>query len=188
MALKQGVQSLPISEREYLEGEQVSDIKHELIDGQVYAMVGARANHGRISGNVFSSFFNQLRNTPCEPFFADMKVKAGKNFFYPDIVVACEDEQNEYYRDAPLIIVEVLSATTRKKDHTLKRLSYQNLPSLQEYVLIEQDIVDVEICRRNNHWQPEHHYLGDVVYFAAIDLRLPVEEIYMRVTNQDILR
>ena len=97
-----------------------------------------------------------------------MKVKTGKRFFYPDIVVACEKEKNDYYRNSPLIIVEVLSSSTRKKDHTLKRLSYQNLPSLQEYVLVEQDIVGIE------------------VYFAAIDLYLSVEEIYARVINKEL--
>jgi Uma2 family endonuclease len=148
-------------------------------------MAGASANHGRLSGTIFNAFFNQLNNTPCEPFLADMKVKVGTKFFYPDVMVACDDEKEDYYRQSPLIIVEVLSHSTRKRDHTLKRLNYQSLPSLKEYVLIEQAIVDVEICRRDNHWQPEHYYLGDKVYFAAIDLYLPVDDIYARVVNDE---
>ena len=162
-------------------------MKRELIEGNAYAMAGTSADHGRIAGNLFAAFLRHLqeRKTPCEPFQADMKVKAGKNFFYPDVLISCEEEENEYYRNAPLIIVEVVSQSTRKKDNTL-RLSYQNLPSLQEYVLLEQDFVDVEICRRNNHWRPEHYYLGDEVYFAAIELTLPVEEIYARVMNNDM--
>ncbi|MCI5121737.1 MAG: Uma2 family endonuclease, partial [Candidatus Electrothrix sp. AUS4] len=88
--------------------------------------------------------------------------------------------------NAPLLIVEVVSQSTRKKDNTLKRLSYQTLPSLEEYVLIEQDFVDVEMCRRSKHWWPEHYYLGDVVHFASIDLTLSVEDIYARVMNDDM--
>jgi Uma2 family endonuclease len=177
-----------ISEQEYLEGELLSDVKHEFIDGFVYAMAGASADHGRIAGNLFAAFLRHLqeRKSPCEPFLADMKVKAGQKFFYPDALVSCEQEENEYYRNAPLLIVEVVSQSTRKKDNTIKRLSYQNIHSLEEYVLIEQDFVDVEVCRRTNCWRPEHYYLGDAVHFASIDLTLPVEDIYTRVMNDDM--
>lgn len=64
--------------------------------------------------------------------------------------------------------------------------SYQTLPSLEEYVLIEQDFVDVEVCRRSKRWWPEHYYLGDTVHFASIDLTLSVEDIYARVMNDDM--
>lgn len=177
-----------ISEQEYLDGELLSDVKHEFIDGSVYAMAGASADHGRIAGNLFAAFLRHLqeRKSPCEPFLADMKVKTGQKFFYPDVLVACEQEENEYYRNAPLLIVEVVSQSTRKTDNTVKRLSCQNIPSLEEYVLIEQDFVDLEVCRRANHWRPEHYYLGDAVHFASIDLTLPVEDIYARVMNDDM--
>lgn len=92
--------------------------------------------------------------------------------------------QNGYSEDA-LIIVEVLSKSTRRTDQTIKRLRYQGLANLQEYVLIEPEFVDVEICRRKNHWQSERYYMGDEVYFAAIDLTLTVEQIYARVINED---
>jgi len=108
-------------------------------------------------------------------------------FFYPDVIVVCDDQtEDDYYTESPKIIVEVLSKSTRRTDQTLKRSAYQKLPSLEEYVLIEQDFVDVEICRRSNGWRSEHYYLGDEVYFAAIDLRLPVEAIYARVVNDDM--
>ncbi|MGX9728795.1 MAG: Uma2 family endonuclease [Candidatus Electronema sp. VV] len=189
MPLPQHELAQQISEKEYLEGELLSDAKHEFIDGAVYAMAGASADHGRIAGNLFAAFLRHLqeRKSPCEPFQADMKVKAGKKFFYPDVLVSCEQEENDYYRNAPLLIVEVVSPSTRKTDNTVKRLTYQNLPSLKEYVLIEQDFVDVEVCRRINHWRPEHYYLGDAVHFASVDLTLPVKDIYARVMNDDML-
>lgn len=188
MPLPQQQPQQQISEQEYLDGELLSDVKHEFIDGSVYAMAGASADHGRIAGNLFAAFLRHLqeRKSPCEPFLADMKVKTGNKFFYPDVLISCEQEENDYYRNAPVLIVEVVSQSTRKKDNTIKRLSYQNISSLEEYVLIEQDFVDIEICRRKKHWRPEHYYLGDEVHFASIDLTLPVEDIYARVMNDDM--
>lgn len=74
-----------------------------------------------------------------------------------------------------------------KIDHTLNRQAYQSLNSLQEYVVIEQDVVDIEVCCLNRHWQSEHYFLGDEVYFESIDLHLPVASIYERVENEDVL-
>jgi len=171
-----------ISPEEYLAGELISETKHEYIDGEVYAMTGTSLNHGRIVSNLTRLLGNHLANTPCDVFAADIKV-----FFYPAVIVDCEKNNGDaYVTESPLIIVEVLSKSTRKLDQTLKRLAYQSLPSLREYVLIEQDFVDVEVCRRNNHWQSEHYYLGDQVYLTAVDLYLPVETIYTRVRNEDM--
>jgi Uma2 family endonuclease len=186
MNLKYKVEFLPV--QDYLEGELLSPVKHEYIEGQVYAMAGASTSHNRIVTNMVSEFRSGLRNTSCEPFASDMKVQVSSGYFYPDVLVVCQHKSNEYgVIDSPLIIVEVLSKATRKIDHTLKRQAYQGLDSLQEYVVIEQDVVDIEICRRNRHWQSEHYFLGDDVYFEFIDLRLPVATIYERVENEDVL-
>jgi Uma2 family endonuclease len=79
-----------------------------------------------------------------------------------------------------------LSKSTRRIDETTKRFNYINIPTLQEYVLIEQDFVDIEVVRRSEGWQPKHYFLGDEVTFESIGLTLPVEEIYQRVKNQDM--
>ena len=177
-----------ISEEEYLQGELSSEVKHELIDGRVYAMAGASANHERISVNVLAEIRSHLKNLPCEPFGSDMKVKAGSHFFYPDVIVDCNfDESQPYYTETPVIIVEVLSKSTRKTDETIKRIAYLNIPGLQEYVIIEQDIVDIEVVRRSEGWQPRHYFLGDEITFESIDLTLSVEEIYHRVHNEDMI-
>ncbi len=186
MALQQYKQNW-VSPEDYLAGELVSEIKHEYIDGEVYAMTGTSVNHNRIISVMNRLMGNHLANSPCDVFTTDIKVKAQNNFFYPDLIVDCQQLKGDVYvSEAPLIIVEVLSKSTRKLDQTLKRLAYQSLPSLQEYVLIEQDFVDIEVCRRNNHWQPEHLYLGDQVYLAAIELYLTVENIYAKVDNEDM--
>ncbi len=139
-----------ISVEDYLTDELARDIKHELIDGVIYAMAGASANHERISGNIAAEFRSHLKRTPCESFSSDMKVKVGSRFFYPDVLVDCSfDESQPYYTESPVIIVEVLSKSTRRMDETTKLMSYINIPSLQEYVLIEQDFVDIEVVRRS---------------------------------------
>jgi len=176
-----------ISEQEYLAGELKSQVKHELINGDVYAMAGASTNHNRIVANIIRELGNHLKGTPCEPFASDMKTKVGHNFFYPDVMVVCDHQENDFgVTDSPVIIVEVLSKSTRKIDQTLKRSAYQSLGSLQEYVVIEQDIVDIEICRRSNHWRPEHFYLGDEVMLESIDVKIPVVEIYDRLGIADV--
>lgn len=182
------IQTNSVSTEEYLQGELTSEVKHELIDGHAYAMAGASGSYERISMTIARKFGNHLENLPCEPFGSDMKVKAALNFFYPDISVACNIEETQFYFiETPIIIIEVLSKSTRRTDQTIKRRAYLNLPSLQEYVLVEQDFVDVEVVRRSEGWQSKHYYLGDEVTFESIELMLAVEAIYHRVQNEDML-
>lgn len=176
-----------ISEAEYLKAELVSDVKYELINGEVYAMAGGSKNHERIAVNISRLLGNFLMNSPCEPFSTDVKVKVGRNFFYPDAMVVCNDQtDNEYYTESPTILVEVLSKSTRRTDETIKRTAYQAIPTLQEFILIEQDFVDVEVCRRSEAWLPQHYFLGDRFTLESIDIDLSVEEIYHRVKNDDV--
>jgi Uma2 family endonuclease len=176
-----------ISIDEYLALELTSDIKHEYIDGFIVAMSGASKNHNIITGNVLAAIHLHLKNTPCRPFSADVKVKVSNKFFYPDMMVVCEDKTNNvYYTESPLLIIEVLSKSTRRTDETIKRKAYQSLPSLQEYILIEQNFVNIEVCRRSLNWQSQHYFLGDEVYFESIDFSLPVAEIYRWVDNEEM--
>lgn len=176
-----------ISVEDYLTWELNSPTKHELIEGVIYAMAGASANHERISINILLALGNHLKGSPCEPFGSDMKLKINNNFFYPDAMVNCHfDNATPYFTETPIIIVEVLSRSTRKTDETLKLMSYINIPSLKEYVLIEQDIVDIQVLRRSEGWIPKHYFLGDDIRFESIDLTLSVEDIYYRVQNEDM--
>lgn len=178
-----------ISEQDYLAGELQSDVRHEYIDGEVYAMAGAHKDHNRIAGEVFRMLANHLQDNPCEPYASDMKVKVGKNFFYPDVMVDCSGKEEDYYTEFPTIIVEVLSKSTRQHDKTFKRQAYFQIPSLQEYILIEQDFVEIErwYKTQDNHWEQSVHYLGDDITFASLNLTVTVEDIYRRVKNADML-
>ncbi|PKM37910.1 MAG: hypothetical protein CVV06_03380 [Gammaproteobacteria bacterium HGW-Gammaproteobacteria-10] len=176
-----------LTEEEYLRSELTSEFKREYIDGQVFAMVGVGYNHNCICANILRKFGNHLEGSPCATFMADIKVRIGKDYVYPDVLVDCSPMSgNDYFSMEPVIIVEVLSKSTRKADTTTKLIRYINLPSLQEYVLIEQDFVSVQVLRRSQHWRPEYFFLGDSVNFDAIGLTLTVEEIYDRVDNADM--
>ncbi len=177
-----------ISEEEYLQGELVAEFKHEFIDGEAYAMAGASEAHNLLAGNIFAELKSQLKGTPCRTFIADMKVKVANDFFYPDVMVVCQNsDDSDYYQQSPVIIVEVLSPSTRKFDKTAKRLKYQNIPTLEEYVLIEQTIGEIEVFRKKEHWQSFYYYLGDAITFESLGVTVLVEDIYYQVNNDDVL-
>jgi Uma2 family endonuclease len=131
-------QQLQITEQQFLDGECETQVKHEFIDGQVYAMTSATIAHNRISGNVFGEIRQQLKGQLCEALFADVLLKAGTNLFYPDIMVTCGDDEADTTRvkHAPTIIVEVLSRSTRRTDITTKK---NRLPKLALFARIHTD-------------------------------------------------
>lgn len=176
-----------ITTAEYLQGELLSDTKHQLIDGEIYAMAGASENHNLLAGNIFNALKNRLKGTPCRVFMADMKVKVAEDFFYPDVMAVCrEDNTHEYYKTAPTLLVEVLSKTTRKFDQTSKRLRCQSIATLEEYVLIEQDKGEIQVFSRKHHWQSAYYYLGDLMPLHSLGITIPVEDIYYQVNNEDV--
>ena len=144
--------SLPLSVDEYLQGELTSELRHEYIDGQVYAMAGAGERHNRIAGNAFFHLRSAARGGPCGVFMADMKVhiEAQGIFYYPDILLTCDPrDDQELYKTRPCLIVEVLSASTERTDRREKWLVYRQIPSLRYYLLVSADSRRVEYRARN---------------------------------------
>lgn len=180
-----------ITGEEYLQCELVAKIKHEFIDGEVYAMAGASEIHNFLSGNIYTELKAQLKGTPCSAFIADMKVKVAHDFFYPDVMVVGQQDdttkKSDYYQQAPVIVIEVLSKSTRRFDKTARRLKYLQIPTLEEYVLIEQTIGEIEVFRKKEHWQSSYYYLGDTITFESIGVSVLVEDIYYQVNNEDVL-
>lgn len=175
-----------ISVEDYLEGEKISPIKYEYIDGEVYAMAGASDYHIRLSGNIFKALDDHLDEGDCETFIADMKVQASESvFYYPDVMVACDDANiNRYYRKQPRVIVEVTSPSTEHIDRTEKLSAYKQIKSLKEYVIVSQDAVRIDVYRRlrGDRWQWE--LLTDVseeLRLESVGLTLSVAQIYRRV-------
>jgi Uma2 family endonuclease len=173
-----------ISPEEYLEGEKVSEIKHEYIDGQVYAMAGASDAHVTVSMNVSMLLRNHLRGSDCRVYMADMKAQIDliNRYFYPDVMVTCDtqDKEFEYFKSHPSLIIEVLSESTEGYDRGKKFASYRHLESLQEYVLISQDRMSVECFRRNDegHWVLYPYGEGEEVHLASVDFRCAIAQIY----------
>jgi len=187
LQLKSKSEGICMTEEQYLTSELASEVKREYIDGQAYAMSGASDNHGRIAANIARELGNHLKGAPCEVFIADLKVRFGKDYLYPDVMVDCRDGAAEsYFAQSPVLIVEVLSDSTRRFDLTKKLIRYINIPSLKEYVVLEQNIVSVQVFRKSNHWRPDYYFLGDTVTFESIGLTLSVEDIYDRVDNKDM--
>ena len=181
---KPAVAQTRLSREEYLEMESASPVKHEYIGGCVYAMTGTSDAHNFISLNIASILRNHLKGSPCRVFMADVKVnlEQADAFYYPDVMVSCEKSPNPYYREQPSLIVEVLSTSTAKFDAGDKRRDYQSLPSLQEYVLVSQECMDVRVWRRGESgWTVTIYTDGGVVPFNSVDLEIPIEQIYEEV-------
>lgn len=178
-----------VSVEDYLAGERHSEVKHEYVDGQIYAMTGASVRHNLIAGNMYALLWNHLRDAACFPLTSDMLLKTSKSKFrYPDLMVVCEGDSSDddYIREQPVLVVEVLSRSTRRRDKTEKRAEYLALPSVQEYVLIEQEYAEVEVQRRRNQWQAEYFYLGQELILESVNISLSIEELYRRVDNADV--
>jgi Uma2 family endonuclease len=175
-------EKLKISIDDYLEGELISEIKHEYINGEVYAMAGAKRAHNLISMNLANLLFNHLRDTPCRVFVADMKVgvltATDDIFYYPDVQVSCEKNGNDHYNAEPKLIIEVLSDSTERKDRVEKFHTYRKLSSLEEYVLVAQDCLRVEIYRRNSGWDVELLGEKQSFQFESVGLALTVADVY----------
>ena len=106
-------------------------------------------------------------------------------------MVVCDfkdkDKENDYYKTRPIVIVDVLSPSTRRIDKTLKRQAYQSLESMQTYVLVEQDQAEIEVFSRQNAWRSDYFYLGDKIAFQAVEVEVAVEDIYYQIETEDVL-
>ncbi|MEH1937198.1 MAG: Uma2 family endonuclease [Nostoc sp.] len=171
-----------ISPEEYLEGEKVSEIKHEYIGGQVYAMAGASDAHVTVSMNVSMLLRNHLRGGGCRVYMLDMKAQIDviNRYFYPDVMVTCDtrDKEFEYFKCYPCLIMEVLSESTESFDRGKKFASYRHLESLQEYVLISPDQMSVECFRRNQEGNWVLYLYEEEVHLASVDFRCAIAQIY----------
>jgi Uma2 family endonuclease len=157
-------ESSHLTPEEYLEWEQQQEIKHEYIDGEIYAMAGASDAHVTIALNIASLLRNHVRGSNCRVYISDMKIRL-KNlnrFYYPDVLVTCDarDQQNNNYKCYPKLIIEVLSDSTEAFDRGDKFIDYQSLDSLEEYVLINSKRQRIECFRRNEQslWVLEVYY------------------------------
>lgn len=176
-----------ISSLEYLANEEVAETKHEYINGYIYAMVGASDNHVTITGNIFAALHNHLRNNSCRVYASDMKVNiATRNcYYYPDVMVTCNDRDrsSNKYKQYPCLIVEVLYDSTEALDRGRKFDNYQQLETLKEYVLIDQNTELINCFRRvdGGLWLLESYRSGSTLKLQSVGLDMPITDIYSKV-------
>ena len=175
-----------LSVADYLAGERDADVRHEYVDGQIYAMAGASDRHNRIAGNFFVRLSLHLDGGECEPFISDMKVKVDPAlYYYPDVVVTCDPPGGDRYtRSEPRLIVEVLSPSTERVDRTEKLHAYRRVESLREYVLVSQDMTLVELHRRGEggEWTVEVFTgLEEQITLDSVGLSLSLSDVYRNV-------
>ena len=177
-------------------------IRHEYLNGELIAMSGASRAHNLITINISTALHSRLRGSRCETYANEMRVSSPltSSYFYPDVVVVCEEPrfEDDVFDTLlnPIILVEVLSPSTEAYDRGEKFAHYRQLASLQEYVLVAQDKVFVEHYRRQEKqgtapvtgkdWIfTDFQELEEILSLTFIQCDLPLQEIYERVAFPD---
>lgn len=176
-----------ISPEDYLMGEETSLIRYEYIDGEVYAMSGESKAHNQIAGNLYLLLRQHLKGSPCRVYMENIKThiktKTTERFYYPDLQISCSKNllQKSHIETEPKLIIEVLSPSTERYDRTEKLYAYQQLESLEEYVLVAQHVQYVETYRRQNQWRREIYQLEQPC-LESLSLALSFEDIYENIS------
>jgi Uma2 family endonuclease len=175
---------------QYLAMEDTADYKSEYFQGEIFVMAGASSNHNLIAGNVYAALHQSLRNKPCLVYTSDMRLLVKKNglFTYPDVTVVCGRPQFfENRTDTvanPILVVEVLSESTKDYDRGFKFELYRALETLREYVLIDQSKVHVEHYQRldDGRWLlQEFDRAEDTLQLLSVEFKIRLSEIYEKV-------
>ena len=192
-----------MSVEEYHELEQLSpDHKYEYIYGKVYMMSRGSVEHDRIRRNIEATLDRLLRSGPCEVFGVDVQVllskkKNGKtHYVYPDTTVSCHAtdwRRGNTLIEAPRVVVEVLSPGTETRDRGVKFKAYQNCPTIQEIVLVNQYFPSVEVWQRNmehpenpHAWFYHHYGPGEMVELPDLNIQLAIEDMYQGLNFEDV--
>lgn len=180
-------QQLKFSLDDFMLWESEQSERHEYINGEVFAMTGARDTHNTIALNIASALRSALRGSPCRAFIADMKLRidAADAAFYPDVMVTCDARDKTPEADLakrhPTLIVEVLSESTAAYDRGLKFECYRNIETLKEYLLIEQDRRHADLFRRREEdglWVLYASGATDDVVLESVGVRLSMDVLY----------
>ncbi|MEH2249353.1 Uma2 family endonuclease [Nostoc sp.] len=168
----------------YLQWEARQEIKHEYINGEIYAMTGGIIPHNAIAVNLIAALRPHVRGSSCRVLGTEAKVGITEkgSFFYPDVLVTCnaQDRQAIQVIQFPKLIVEVLSPGTEAYDRGAKFAQYRRLDSLQEYVLINSESIGVDIFRLNDRskWELTSYTNGDEIELICIEFKFPIELLY----------
>jgi Uma2 family endonuclease len=173
-----------ISPEDYLKWEENAEVRHEYIDGEVFEMAGSSDHHASIVGNGFIVLSTFARGRGCRIYPQDVKaqVQGKSRYYYPDLLVTCDarDRQDPYVKRHYKTIVEVLSEGTEAFDRGKKFEDYRRSDSLEEYVLVAQDRVSVDVFRRNERgrWELQGYGVGDEVELVSLGAKFPIGALY----------
>lgn len=173
-----------VSVPEYLEGELISEIRHEYVDGKVMAMAGASDVHEEIAADLFTDLRIHLEGKPCRAYKSDVKLRVQINrkdaFYYPDIMVACDPRDNHrYYREHPTVLIEILSED-EDRDLIHKYLIYRTINSLEEYIVLSQDPKNPKayVHRRSQQWEQEIVEADGELKLESLGFSSPLQRLY----------
>jgi len=172
-----------ISIDDYLLGEETSEIKHEYLDGQVVAMTGATRKHVLLTMSLSTLLHARARARGCQLFASDMKLRldhAGETYFYyPDLLLTCaDDDRHPLYCNQPCLLIDVLSPSSERINRREKRLAYSLLPSLREYLIVDQDRMRIDLHRRSEQgWTHSTHSEG-AIHLDCLDCDIALNDIY----------
>ncbi|NLQ04890.1 Uma2 family endonuclease [Cylindrospermopsis raciborskii MVCC19] len=169
---------------EYFIWEEKQLLRHEYINGEVYAMTGGTQNHGRIASNIIFIVKGHLRGSGCQVGNSDCRVNIleTKDYVYPDVSVTCDERDRTAIQaiQYPCLIVEVLSPITASYDRGDKFRLYRLNSSLQDYLLVDAEKIAIDLYRKNDHgnWEIFNYQSGDNIDLQSIDLSFPIESVY----------
>lgn len=177
-----------LSEADYLAQEAQSTLRHELVGGSAYAMAGASVRHNRIALNLATRLNIATQESKCQVFISDVKLRADSypTYYYPDIMLVCDaSDDDPLVKTHPCLLAEVLSPSTEAIDRREKRMVYQRIPSLREYLILSQDAPLIEVYRRRglNEWLLETSNANDILRLECLPLEIPVAELYRGVPD-----
>jgi Uma2 family endonuclease len=178
----------PMTLAEFLEWEERQELRYEFDGFEPVAMAGGSLAHSAIQRNLAMALGNRLRGKPCQFFGSDLKVQAAENSSrYPDGMVLCSDlDQSLKIVRNPVVLFEVLSPSTAGKDRIVKAREYQATPSVQRYVMLEQDRIGATVhVRAADGWSVIVLKDDDTLALPEIGLAIPLAEFYEGLTFED---
>jgi Uma2 family endonuclease len=171
----------PASADEFLRWESLQPTRNEFVGGRIYAMVGASKRHFRLVRALAAKLETHLAGSPCQVYDESVKLRAGEDVFYPDVLVSCDarDVQDEYLVQYPVLIAEVLSPSTSQYDATTKAELYRGIPSLREIVLVNIARQSLTLVQRSDSgWVLRDFAAGERVTLESVQLTLRVGELF----------
>ena len=178
-----------LTEEQYLALERAAEFKSEYFDGEMFARSSVSIQHSKLQTNILCELHEALRGTRCEPLGSDLRVRVSSRMYtYPDISVLCgKPLLADYHQDVllnPIVIVEVVSPSTKSYDRGPKLKHYRTIASLQDYILVNQSEIRIEQYARqeNNLWiLRDYQTLDEELAIKSIGVSLPLGRIYDRV-------